>query len=87
MKGKITKVEKGFFKKAVLPIVSIMGLQAAFAQDMGMGSKEGFIAQVNELQPFSHLAEGHIYAFILSLILWLSLVYAVYSIVKYFRNK
>ena len=43
--------------------------------------------QFNELQPFSHLSEGHWFAFILSLLLWLSLIYTIYSLVQRLGNK
>lgn len=52
------------------------------------GTEEsGFGHQMRELSPFEHLGEGHWYAFVLSTVLWLSLIYTVYSLVKNSANK
>lgn len=47
----------------------------------------GIGAQLNELLPFEHIGEGHWVAFTLSVILWLSLIYTIYNLVKQFTKK
>lgn len=42
--------------------------------------------QLQELLPFEHIEEGHWLAFILSIILWLSLIYTIYSLVQKFNK-
>lgn len=42
-------------------------------------SESSLMGQVNELLPFVHYAEGHWLATTLSVVLWLSLLYAIYS--------
>lgn len=42
--------------------------------------------QVEELLPFEHLEQGHWFAIILSILLWASLVYAIYSLINKFRK-
>ena len=51
------------------------------AEETGIG------AQLNELLPFEHIGEGHWVAFTLSLILWVSLIYTIYTLVKQFTKK
>lgn len=42
--------------------------------------------QLQELLPFEHLEHGHWPAVILSIILWTSFIYAVYSLIQKFRK-
>lgn len=42
--------------------------------------------QIEELLPFEHFGEGHWFAFVLSIILWLSLIYAIFSLIQRFRG-
>ena len=61
---------------ALMPLVT-------FANGTG---ESGFGHQMRELSPFEHMGEGHWYAFVLSTVLWLSLIYTVYSLVKKSSN-
>ena len=72
----------------------LMGLLFLFAATMplslanGMHEEEATVrAQLNELLPFEHLSEGHWFAFLLSTILWISLLYAIYSLVQLLMQK
>lgn len=62
------------FLAALLPSVS-------FAADMP-AEGYGIGAQLSELLPFVHYSEGHWFAAILSVVLWVSLIYALYSLWK-----
>ena len=67
-------------KKYIFAIATLFPL-GAIAHGMEVEEESGIGHQMEELWPLTHMGEGHYYALILSLILWASLVYTVYSLV------
>ncbi|KKT28461.1 MAG: hypothetical protein UW15_C0030G0007 [Parcubacteria group bacterium GW2011_GWC1_44_10] len=55
-----------------------------FALANGEHGEEGsaFADQMNELLPMVHFGEAHYVSAIVSIILWLALIYTVYSLVR-----
>ncbi len=66
-------------KKYILAM-SFLFPWAALAHGMEIGEESGLGHQMEELMPFSHMGEEHYYAVIVSVILWASLVYTIYSL-------
>ncbi len=57
-------------------------IASAHGLDETVMEESGISHQLQELLPFVHMNEGHWFAVILSLILWASLAYTAYSLVK-----
>ena len=55
---------------ALLPLVSLADGGGEFSH------------QLEEIFPFEHVGEGHWFAFIVLLILWISFIYNVYTFIK-----
>jgi len=69
--------------KYVLGVVSFFFPLVALAN----GEEDpSVIHQLEELLPFEHLEHGHWVSAVLSLILWVSLLYTVFAILKKFRK-
>lgn len=73
-------------KKYLITLSAFILPFVTFAHGMEMEETNGIAHQLQELSPFEHFEEGHWVAFVLSAILWVSLVYTVYSLIKKFRK-
>ena len=62
----------------LLPLVALAN--GAHEEDPGIAH------QLEEFLPFEHFEHGHLFAVILSVILWASLIYTIYSLVQKFRK-
>lgn len=72
-------------KKYLLAISSFFLPLMALAN--GAHEEDPSIAhQFEEFLPFEHLEHGHWFAVVLSVILWTSLIYTIYSLVQKFRK-
>lgn len=72
-------------KKYLITIGSFLLPLAAMAH--GTHEEDPSIThQLEELLPFEHLEHGHWFAVILSILLWASLVYAIYSLIQKIRK-
>lgn len=67
-------------KKYLIGFIGYFLPLATFAN--GMEENPSVAHQLEELLPFEHLEHGHWFAVILSVLLWISLVYTIYSLVK-----
>lgn len=71
-------------KKYLVPTLAMFAPFAALAAEMGDKMEGSSVAdQLNELLPFVHWNEGHQVAAIVSVVLWLSFIYAVVHMVKH----
>ena len=72
----------GFMRKYIIAFGGSILPFLALAN--GEHGEEGsaFADQMNELLPMVHFGEAHYVAAIVSIILWLSLIYTVYSLVR-----
>lgn len=75
-------------KRIIFSLATILSMPVNVLANGDHEEETGIGAQLNELLPFEHIGEGHWVAFILSTILWLALLYTIYSLVqKYLINK
>ena len=72
---------------SLLSVVMLFPITFAHMDDMMDMANASIGAQLNELLPFEHLSEGHVFAFVLSTLLWLSLFYTIYSLFKTHKKK
>lgn len=76
---------KSCMKKYLITISSFFLPLVALAN----GAREENLSithQLEEFLPFEHLEHGHWFAVVLSIILWASLIYTIYSLVQKFRK-
>ena len=76
----------------VFPVLIILLLSVAMAHGeeidgMDEMEEEGIGHQMAELLPFEHVEENHWFAFVMSILLWLSFIYTLYSLYKKMNAK
>jgi len=65
----------------------LLSASPALANGEHVEEESGIGTQFNELLPFHHIGEGHWIAVILSIILWIALIYTIYSVIKSLTKK
>lgn len=73
-------------KKHLLTIMSLFLPIFTLANGSHTEEDAAVSTQLQELLPFEHIEEGHWLAFTLSIILWLSLIYTIYSLIQKFNK-
>lgn len=78
--------------KFVLFLIFSIMLMASFvyangAHDGGVEEDPGIRHQFEEILPFHHFAESHIFAGIILIVLWVSFFYLVYTLTQLLINK
>lgn len=73
-------------KKYLITIISYILPVLALANGAPPEEDAAVFTQLQELLPFEHIEEGHWLAFTLSILLWLSFVYAIFSLIQRFRK-
>lgn len=69
-------------KRIIFSLATILSMPVNVLANGDHEEETGIGAQLNELLPFEHIGEGHLVAFVLSTILWLALLYTIYSLVQ-----
>lgn len=67
-----------------LPIIAFAHEEDMFNMDMHEGTT--FWDQLNELLPLMHIQEGHYITVVFLILMWVAVVYTVYSLVSKFRK-
>jgi len=73
-------------KKYLIAISSFASPLIALAHGANEEEPETVGQQLQEFLPFEHLGHGHWFAVVLSIVLWASLLYTVYSLIQKFRR-
>jgi len=73
-------------KKYLIAISSFALPLVAIANGAHEEEPETIGQQLQEFLPFEHLGHGHWFAVVLSVVLWASLLYTVYSFIQKFRK-
>lgn len=73
-------------KKYLIIISSFLLPFVALAHGMEVEEESGIGHQMEELSPFTHMGEGHYFAVAVSAILWVSLIYTIFSLTQKFRK-
>lgn len=69
-------------KKYLLTIMSLVLPVLTLANGDHTEGDTAISTQLQELLPFEHIEEGHWLAFALSVLLWISLIYTIYSLIQ-----
>ena len=70
-----------FIQKVSIAVGSVL-LPFVSLADEGHEEEGEFAHQMGEILPFEHIGEGHWIAFVVLTILWISLIYNVYTYLK-----